>query len=263
MLKKLNNMKNFKIFSTLLFLLLISSMTFAQVKGSGKVEKDDSRNIGDFTKIHVATGIDGFVKIGNENKVVLEADDNILKHIKTEVKDGELKVSLDKYAKKATTLKAYITVKKIEGLKATSGADLVVEGIITGDKLVAKVSSGADMIFSADVNVFDGNASSGADMEIGKLIAKKANIKTSSGSDIEIDNGEVEDLNANSSSSGDIEAYGLTVQHCNAKVSSGSDINIHVVQSLNANASSGGEVSYKGDPQVEKRKSSGGSISRR
>ena len=256
-------MKNLKIFSTLLFLLFISSMTFAQVKGSGNVEKDDSRKVGDFTKIHIATGIDGFIKLGDENKVVLEADDNILKHIKTEVKDGELKVSLDKYAKKATKLNAYITVKRIEGLKASSGADLEVDGIIKGDKLMAKVSSGADMTFSAEVDVFEGSASSGADMDITKLIAKKANLKTSSGSDIEISHGEVEDLNATSSSSGDIDAYGLTAQHCNAKVSSGSDINIHVVQSLNANVSSGGEVSYEGDPQVEKKKSTGGSVSRR
>ena len=256
-------MKNVKIFSTLLFLLFISSMTFAQVKGSGKVKKDDSRKVGDFTKIHIATGIDGFVKIGNENKIVLEADDNVLKHIKTEVKDGELKVWLYRTVKKTTKLKAYITVKKIEGLKASSGADLEVEGLIKGDKLTAKVSSGADMEFSADVNEFFGNASSGADMDIAKLIAKKANIKTSSGADITIEDGSVDDLEANSSSSGDIQAYDFTAQHCNARVSSGSDINIHVVQSLNATASSGGEVSYKGDPQVEKKKSSGGSVSRR
>lgn len=256
-------MKKIQIFSTLIFLLCFSTMTFAQVKGSGKVKKDDSRQVGDFTKIHVATGIDGFVKIGNENKVVLEADDNVLELIKTEVKNGELKVWLDKNVKKTTKLVAHITVKQIEGLKASSGADLEVEGTIKGDKLSAKVSSGADMVFSADVNEFDGISSSGADMEIGKLVAKKANIKTSSGSDIEVGDGEVEDLNVNSSSSGDFDAYGLTVQHCNAKVSSGADINIHAVQSLNANASSGGEVSYKGEPKVQKKKSSGGSVSKK
>ena len=67
-------MKNLKIFSTLLFLLFISSMTFAQVKGSGNVEKDDSRKVGDFTKIHIATGIDGFIKLGDEINIELEFD---------------------------------------------------------------------------------------------------------------------------------------------------------------------------------------------
>ena len=254
-------MKNFKVFS-LLFVMFFSVSAFAQsVKGSGKVVKDDNRKVGNFTKIHVASGIDGFVKQGNENKIVIEADDNIIKLVKTEVKDGTLKVYIDKNVKKTTKLNVYITAKTIEGLHASSGADLVVETVIKGKSLACKATSGADLYVSAEVDNFNGSSSSGADLEIKNLTANSVNLKVSSGADLEIEAGSAKSVNASASSSGDIDAIGFTTETCNANASSGSDIEIHVTKSLNAKASSGADITYKGSPTVEKKTSSGGDVS--
>ena len=254
-------MKNLKV-HVLLFVMFLSVNSFAQsVKGSGNVIKDENRKIGAFTKIHVASGIDGYVKIGNENKVVLEADDNIINLIKTEVKDGTLKVYVDKNVKKAKKMKAYITAKSIEGLYASSGADLIVESTIKGKKLSCKASSGADLHLSAEVDNFNGSASSGADIEIKSLKAKTTNLKASSGADLDISSGSTQSLNVSASSSGDIDASDFKAETCNANASSGSDIEIHVTKSLNAKASSGADISYEGNPSVEKKTSGGGEVS--
>jgi hypothetical protein len=259
-------MQNFKIFT---FLLLVSfslssclDMFTSGVEGSGIVSKK-AYNFSGFSKISIATGINAMVTIGKEESITVEADDNLLELIEVKVSGDELSVSLKKNVSNYKQLNVYITAKEIDGLTASSAANISVDSLIRTEKLVCRASSAAKINFSAKADQIEANTSSSGQINMDNLVAQTARFETSSGASISVTKGTTIDLFANASSGSRFSASGLESQNCDAQASSGSTMNVYVLKKLSADASSGGGVYYKGSPNVERMKtSSGGNVSK-
>ncbi|GMN09309.1 hypothetical protein MTsPCn9_02350 [Croceitalea sp. MTPC9] len=207
-------------------------------KGNGVIAEETRKVTEDFTEISAAEGLDVFVTQGNEFRILVEADENIIELIATDIRDGKLKVHTVENIGRATK-NVYVTLPKITVLESSSGADLIGQNEIKAEKL-------------------DLDASSGSDLEV-EVIATEIEADASSGADIKI-SGQTDVLYADASSGADIKARNLLAKRCNADASSGSDISVNVSESLTADASSGADISYSGDPQVSKKKSVSGSV---
>ena len=260
-------MKNLKPIALLLFVVftMTSCLDFLRerVEGSGNVIKKEDYNINGFSKISIATGINAYVKMGDTESIIVEADDNILELIRVEIAGDELSVYLDAKIGDYKKMDVYITTKELEAVKASSGANVDIESVVNAEKLFCKASSGANIEISANVTNFEGDASSSGQINIGALTANKATLEMSSGAAISIENGAAENLNVRASSAGNLRAYNVEAQTCDADASSGGSININVIKTLLAEASSGGNVNFKGSPSIEKMStSSGGSINK-
>ena len=142
---------------------------------------------------------------------------------------------------KAKSKKVFVTYVSLDEVGASSGADVIVNGVLEAENLTLDASSGADL----EVEVF----------------AKKLYLDCSSGADIKV-SGRASDLTADASSGSEIKAKDLMVVNCKAEVSSGADITVHVKESLEVDASSGGDVKYYGNPTAVKNNSgkSSGSV---
>lgn len=237
-------MKTFKNLSILLIALVlganIQSFAFS-------TEKTETRNLKDFDKIKVSSGIDLFVRMGETEEVKVVADGDIIDQVITEVKDGTLKI----YMKQnnnwnwgiTKSRKVYVSVKELERLEASSGSDVNSENTLTGESLKVSASSGSD------VNL--------------EIHYKNFTLDTSSGSDARI-SGITKNFEAESSSGSDIKAQDLESVICKVSVSSGSDATVNVSDELYANASSGADVRYYGNPQVKDiNESSGGDVTQK
>lgn len=225
--------------------LLLTSCNFSvkEIAGSGNV-KTETRNVGgQFTKVKAGNGIDVTIVQSDVVSVVVEADDNLLPHIKTEVKGNTLEISceynsfLDVSSKKVT-----VKMPKVEGLETNSGASLVTQGTIRSEDLDLDASSGSSISGEFEADDLDAETSSGASMKLsGKAI--KYSASSSSGSNLE---------------SGDLHANEIS-----ADASSGSTVLVHPVEELSGSASSGGSVKYNNDPKkLERDESSGGSVTK-
>ena len=203
------------------------------------------RNVSSFHAIEVSNGINLILKQGNEEAVAVSAaTPEIRSRIKTEVNNGKLKIYFDNRGWKdwniKKQLKAYVSIKNIDGLEANSGADVNTDGNISASNVNISLSSGAD---------FDG-----------MFTATSLNIDQSSGSDMTI-KGKVADLKISTSSGSDFNGYDLISETCKADASSGSDIEITVNKELQAQASSGGDINYKGNGVITNiSNSSGGKV---
>ncbi len=231
-------MKSLKKILTTVLTLVIS---FVVLTAFSTPEKNE-RNVSGFSAIKVSSGIDLYLKMGNTEEVVIEADDDIIDKIVTEVKDGTLKIYVkDKISWKwRSERKAYVTVKELEKLKASAGADVRSENTIKSNALEVSASSGSDIYL---------------DVKTKKLL-----LETSSGSDAKI-TGTSEMFKARASSGSDIHAAELVTKVCHVSVSSGSDASVNVTDELVANASSGGDVKYYGNPKEKDiNESSGGDV---
>lgn len=194
-----------------------------------------------FDSVKVGQGIELYITQDSKTSLVVKADDNLLRLIRTEVKNGVLVISSKRNIRRAKSKRVYLSAATINGIKATSGSDVVTENTITADTFSLSTSSGADARVEVNADTVNTSSSSGADLRI----KGKANHHT-----------------AKASSGASIKAYGLESKNVTVKVSSGANIDIHASESITAKASSGGDIDYRGNPKkVDKKKSSGGSVS--
>lgn len=213
----------------------------SSVSGNRNVITETRKINDDFTKIEVGQGIQLYITQDDDVSLVVKADENLHKLIRTEVKNGVLKISSKRNIRRAKSKKIYLSVSNISSIKATSGSDVVTENTIKADIFDVHVSSGADARIDVNADTVNSSSSSGADLRI-KGTANYYTAKATSGSSIR--------------------AYGLESKNATVKVNSGANIDVHATESLTAKASSGGDIDYRGNPKrIDKKKSSGGSIS--
>lgn len=228
-----------------LFLLLpmVALLSFSAVHAANVKQ---TRNVTGFTAIKVSTGIELYLKMGSQEQVVAEADDEVINDLVTEVKDGTLHI----YQKNKSIFNwnwgqsrnVYVTVKTLVALDASSGAEVKGETLLRGDKLTLDASSGSEMELELEYTQVAISASSGSDA----LLA-----------------GQADQLKVDVSSGSDVDASKLTARIVYADASSGADSKVKATAELHAKASSGGDVSYSGNPPVtDVHESSGGDISR-
>ncbi|PLX20196.1 MAG: hypothetical protein C0599_09545 [Salinivirgaceae bacterium] len=252
-------------------ILVLAATTFAvakdTVEGNKKVVKEE-RTVKDFTKVSVSDGIDLYLTQGNEEKLVLEVDENLLKYIKTEVKGNTLKIYSDKNIKKPESLKAYLTFKSLDRIKGSSGADIYAEDGIEADEMDIDMSSGSDMkiklkankasfdmssgsdaIVKFDGKVLDIDASSGSDLDIKADKLDEISLDMSSGSDINLE-GTATKMKLRASSGSDLNAFGFVTVNADIDVSSASDVKLTVTGNLEVDASSASTVRYKGKAKI-------------
>lgn len=207
-------------------------------RGNGQVVEETRKVTEDFTVVSASEGLDVFVTQDKDFKIAVEADENVIDLIATDIQDGKLRIHTIENIGRATK-KIYVSLPEVTGLKSSSGADLIAQNVIESEK----------------INL---DASSGSDLHV-ELVATEVSADASSGADIKV-SGKTDMLYADASSGADIRAQELLTKKCDADASSGSDISINVSESLTADASSGADISYTGDPKVHTKKSVSGSV---
>jgi hypothetical protein len=200
------------------------------------------RDVSSFTAIEVSGGIDLYLSPGTEAVVVSAAETKYRDRIRTEVKNGVLKIWYDNSGLSVgfnKHLKAYVSFKQLDILSASGGSDVDVDGSIDTKKLILGLSGGADFNGKINTTEFVADISGGSDLSVsGKT--NSADITSSGGSDFK--------------------GYNLTTETCKVSTSGGSDVYVTVNKKLTAKASGGSDVHYKGAANVDMEKSGGGAI---
>ncbi len=207
-------------------------------KGNGVVTSETREITGDFTVVSASEGLDVYVTDGNEFEITVEADENIIDLIATDIKNDRLRIHAIENIGRATK-KVFVTLPEISGLKSSSGAHLSTENIIETDKLEIDGSSGAN------INI--------------EMVASEVDIDASSGANLYL-SGDADMVYVDGSSGANINAKKLISNNCQAEASSGANLSVNVSERLTADASSGGNISYSGEASVTKKKSVSGSV---
>lgn len=230
-----------KIISLVIFAASFSAAIAQKTVNDPNAEK---RNVSGYHAIEVSGGIDLYLSQGEEAVAVSASETKYRDRIKTEVKNGVLKIWYDNKNNlnlvwgNNRKMKAYVSFKNLDNLEGSGGSDINVEGAIK-------------------VNILSLNVSGGSDFE-GKVEANDLKVDASGGSDVKI-SGMVKKLDIDASGGSDFKGYELTADVCNLQASGGSDVYITVNKELSADTSGGSDVFYKGNGTVREMKSSGSS----
>jgi hypothetical protein len=220
----------------------VGGQSWKTVHGNHKVTKSE-RSVGSFTGVKVSSGVDVYLRQGNEQSVTVEADENLHEYIITEVKGGILHVFTEVSIRDSERERVYVTMKDINSVETTSAGDVIGETPVKSDRLELSASSAGDIKL--------------------EIYAKEVDIDISSSGDITL-TGETDNLKADLSSAGDLKAYDLKSREADVNVSSAGDADINVSEKITARASSAGDINYTGDPKyIDVHTSSAGGIHKR
>ena len=203
------------------------------------VEVREAKN---FHAISLSSAFDVYLTQGNEEKVAVSASEKkYLEFIKVEVNNGILEIGWDqkgKWNRGNKKLKAYISFKNMDKLKASGACDISIVGVLKANDLLVDLSGASDLK--------------------GKMDAKKLSFDMSGASDAKI-TGTTLNLDVDASGASSFKGFDLATDYCNVRASGASDIKITVNKELSATASGDSDIDYKGSGIIRDIKTSGAS----
>lgn len=234
----------------LLFLLI--SMYQVKAQNDKNVVFDahaEARSVKDFTGVEVSGAIDLYLSQGKEEAVAVSASNpDALSRIKTEVKNGKLRIYFDgngwnwKTWSNNNKMKAYVTFIQIHRIEASGACNIKTADMISSDDLRIQLSGASD--FKGEVKIdklkLDGSGAS--------------NFKVS---------GTAENAQIGVSGACDVKAYDLKTGLCKIEASGASTVRITCAKELSAQASGGSNIFYKGTGTVREISTSGGASVKR
>lgn len=236
------------IFSLILTLALSSCgmipvVSFGVV-GSGNLSSE-TRTLESFDHVVLAGSGDVVFIKGDKEEIKIEADDNILPLITTEVKNGVLIISL----KPNQMVRSYKAMRFEVTYKDISALDLVGSGSMAADA-VTSGSFKASITGSGDIDLTNLQADS-----LEAIIAGSGEITLS---------GKAEKLNISLPGSGNFNGFDFETRESRISIIGSGRVQVNATESLAANITGSGDIEYKGGPSdVEKHVTGSGSIKAR
>ena len=205
------------------------------------------RNVGEYDEIHVAGWFDVTLVAGKEGVITLEGKDNILKNIKTEVKNGKLKIEWDKDVKSnlfkgMSNVVITIPVEEINAVKLAGSGSVVSETTLKSTAFETALSGSGTLELKVDTNSLSSQISGS-----GKVILS----------------GSATEYEVQISGSGDVKAFDLKAENVKASISGSAKIKVNANNSITARIAGSGDVRYIGEAtKIDSKVSGSGSVSR-
>lgn len=224
----------------LLVLVIVLTACNGSIRGSGNVVTEE-REVSGYTSV-VLNGV-GNVEIiqGETESVVVEAEDNIMPLIKTEVQNETLILSQEenRSINPTRSIKYTVNIIEVNGLSSLGSGDL---GAVT-----------------LETNSLNLDLSGSGGISVTSLDADSLTVSITSSGLIGV-SGQVNDQQLDLSGSGEYRASELASKIANISVSGSGKAIVAVDDTLDAAISGSGIVSYYGDPVVTSSVSGSGAI---
>lgn len=212
--------------------------------GSGNIISEN-RQLGGFEGVQTSGSIDVDVQSGPDDQVVIEADDNILKYIITEVDNGVLEIHLKSNTSfRNSHVNAHVTGKNLNRLYVSGSGNITATNTIKNDdRIRVKVSGSGDISANLD--------------------APKVEAESSGSGNITL-RGKCKNFEADMSGSGDLKSSELLSENADVSIAGSGTASVHCSVKLKARASGSGSIYYSGNPEQQQiDKSGSGSVEKR
>ncbi len=219
--------KSICIISISIFVITAQGCKTGCIQGSGK-EATDKRTVAEFTKLDIAGSFNVTLVQDSSNSVTINADDNVIGIIKTDMSGDKLKISTDN--KSICSSKEITITIGVRNLKAISASGAV-----------QITSNGRLNLGDLDLNL------SGATKINLDIAASNVETNGSGVSDVTL-KGQASSHTIEMSGSGNVHAFDFVVGNYSIESSGQSDCEINVLGELSIHSSGASDIKYKGNP---------------
>ncbi|MBN1642710.1 MAG: DUF2807 domain-containing protein [Anaerolineae bacterium] len=219
-------------------LLLVAAVASAgcvglkAVSGSGD-PAEETREVSDFRKVELATLGTLYIEVGERETLRIEADDNLLPYLETEVRGDTLKIaSRDMVGLlPKEPIYYYLTVRTLDEIVLSGLGSIEVPAPIETPALAVRISGGGSV-------------------ELEDLRAETFDADLTGLGDLYVDEGVVEAQDVLISGGGNYRARGLESEQATVRVTGLGSATVRVSERLDVTISGGGSVRYIGSPSV-------------
>jgi Putative auto-transporter adhesin, head GIN domain len=225
----------------LLILALVASSGCSAVlgeRGSGDLTSE-ARQIDEFTGVALEGEGRVEIEVGDPPALTVEAEDNLLPLLTSEVRDGVLILGTTREVDPTEEIVYHVTTIDVDRLQV-SGSGRIDAPVVAGEAVVIGVNG------SGDVRV---DVATAHDMEV----------DISGSGSVEI-SGEADTLEVSISGSGSLDAETLRVMTADVTIPGSGDVVVEVADQLEVDISGSGTVEYLGSPEVDSNISGSGSV---
>ena len=239
-------MKNVRVnlISALVLVFLITT-SFASgcmigngVRGNGNIVKEE-RSINAFDEVQISGAYTVYLIQGSKEKLVIEADENLMDLIITKVVDGKLKIYNREDFRNPQKLDIYLTFVEIDGLSASGAVEIEGKNKFVLNELSLEVSGAAEIFLDIELKELDAELSGASEFEIVGF-AKEVDIEISGASELDASDFKVEEMQL--------------------EISGAADAKVFATEHLEINASGASSIKYRGNPSINQRVSGASSI---
>ena len=230
--------------AALLLAALLALFGCGVVRGSGKVVTED-RQIGDVSRVEVQ-GIGRLeVTQGSPAKLTVQADDNLMRYIKTETQGDRLVISVERLG--------------IPFVMVDPSTMIVYRLQLPGPQAIGLSGSGEVVASGLEVTRLNVDISGSGKAEITDLRADTFAYQLSGSGSAEV-SGRVDSADVNVSGSGRLTAGELEAKTVSISISGSGDATVWATEKLDASISGSGSVKYYGSPSVSQQVSGSGNL---
>ncbi|MFA6572062.1 MAG: head GIN domain-containing protein, partial [Bacteroidota bacterium] len=207
--------------------------------GNGKVV-EDKRELTGFSGIVFRGSGNVFVTQSDVESVRIIADDNILKCIKTYIRDNRLVITT-KRPVCPSKFDVYVSLKNINSLILEGSGNISADKPIKTDLLKLEMNgSGNIKLFSIETNILKSEINGSGDISLA---------------------GTANECKAEINGSGNLNFLNLSINRFKAEINGSGNISATIIDEFMAEINGSGDISYKGNPKVFKTETNGsGSI---
>jgi hypothetical protein len=242
----------------MVFSLLACEVTFSgidvssdTIRGSGDVRQED-RTVSGISGVELAMQGTLTIELGSTESLRIEAEDNLLEYIQTDVSAGRLTIETERGINLRDTepINFFLTVTELDSIRISSSGDILAPDL-QADRFSITITSSGDLTMGdLDCNSLSVESSSSGSLTMGTLTSETINVRISSSGDVEIAGGQVQQQDITISSSGKYLAEDLASTEADVTLTSSGIARIRVSDRLSGRLSSSGDVYYIGDPRV-------------
>jgi hypothetical protein len=160
------------------------SVNFGGVKGSGNIQ-NEKRNLADFKTIEVGGVFEVEVVAQKDFSVEVEADDNLLQLIKTEVRNGTLEISAEKRISSKNPIRVRISAPDVERLEVSGASKLSLTNL-KNDSLKVDASGASKLSVVGETRNLDIELSGASRLDAENLKSENVNVDGSGASNASI-----------------------------------------------------------------------------
>lgn len=239
--------KNKKIMFIICISILLSLSGCVIIQGSGNV-KNESRPVSGFTEVILtSSGNLNINKTGTES-LIIEAEDNILSLIETDVINDRLSIGTIENARILSTkpINYWLTVKDIKTLMVSGSGKAEALNVSVND---VSITGSGKVILSSNADNLDVLIAGSGDAEIRDINVENLKVIIS-GSGKVITAGKANSQNILMSGSGKYDAEKLDSKSARIYMTGSGKAVVNVTDSIYASISGSGQIKYTGNPDI-------------
>lgn len=177
---------------------------FSKKSGSGTM-KLEKRDVPAFKAVDISGAYEVEILVQPQQSLEVEGDDNLLPLIKTEVKNGVLRINNEESFSTRQKLRVRISVPSLEGIDASGASDIVVSNVKSDDFKIDASGAGKLQI-SGETKTLEVDMSGAGELDAKAFRAQKVTINSNGAAQADVYASE--ELNADVSGAGNVNYYG-------------------------------------------------------